>query len=170
MRTTTQLIIALVVTFGLAGCGTESTDVRRELSPEARSQQVPVVPCQELLDAEWAPPNDAEPDISYDPETGVAEVSFGADEVLAVDLVRDKVCELLPDIGGILARVTANYETIRNQECSQAVLDVANGVAPRKGPSGEVVGDLSALREHVLTWCPPVFTDRLNKLESSTQP
>ncbi len=123
-------------------------------------EAVNVVSCQALIDGGWSAP-EGDPDLSYDPETGFVDVTFGA-ETLRVDLLKDPVCDQLPDIGALLARVSGDYEDMRVQECTQAVQDVANGMVPRKG---DIVGDLDALRSHILEWCPASFTAELRRLE-----
>lgn len=149
---------AAVLFTALIGCGVERADRASVVSP-AVEEESEVQSCQQLIDAGWtAPPID--PSFLVDPDTGITEVSFGEGETLRLDVVGDPACMSLPDIGGILSQLTGEYEQIRFEECTDAVEDIITGVAPTK--AGQPA-NMEALRQHVLQWCPPDFSEQLRK-------
>lgn len=156
---------ALLLSVALSACGADRVSGPDTMAADNQTpppdEQGVVSSCQDLLDAGWVAP-ESEPNINYDPATGIAEVHLDASEPLLLDLANDKMCAFLPDIGGILSRVLPDYEAARLQECAEAVQAVVSGVVPRKGDI--VVVDIDALRTHILEWCPPSFGNRLRQL------
>lgn len=155
---------AALLSVALSACGADrvsgpGTTVADNQTPPPDEHGV-VSSCQDLLDAGWVAP-ESEPNINYDPATGIAEVHLDAREPLLLDLANDEMCAFLPDIGGILSRVLPDYEAARLQECAEAVQAVVSGVVPRKG---DIVVDIDDLRAHILEWCPPSFGDRMRQL------
>lgn len=123
----TPLLWAVVVAVSVGGCGTgEPTDTAG--GPAAASdrdpqhtdeQEVPdVASCEALIDGGWSAPA-GDPAFSYDPETGLVDVTFGPEETFRLDLLKDPFCDRLPDIGALLSRVSSDYELMRVQECTQ---------------------------------------------------
>ncbi len=162
-----RLSVCALILAALTACGTDRTGAQDTVASEtqAPNEGALVSSCQDLLDAGWVAPK-SDPNINYDPATGIAEVSFGTSEPLVVDLANDEMCAFLPGLGGILSRVLPEYEAARIQECTDAVQVVVSGVVPRKGDV--VVADIDALRAHILEWCPPSFGERLRQLEATT--
>lgn len=153
---------ALVIAFMLAlvACG-DPADVTATARPFTDSGD-PATDCQALLDSGWSAP-ETDPSIVWDPATMQAEVDFGSEGVLNLD-VSDPACLKLPDVGRLLSGLPADFSEAQIEECTAAVADVVSGQAPRKG---ELVGDLDALRRHVVEWCPARFGEALKQAEAS---
>lgn len=150
----------LMVVASVSACGATPDNTPQNLggaSPTSKVQS-----CQSLLDEGWTPPR-ADPSFNVDPKTWIVDVEFDSERVLVLDL-QDPACEKLPDIGAPLAGIIPEYEVMREQECTDALADVLAGKPPTRG---EVVGSLDALRQHVLTWCPPTYGERLLAAEQS---
>lgn len=64
---------------------------------------VPVTSCQKLLDSGWSAPV-AEPEISYDPASGIAIIILG-DETLTLDVLNDDACKRVPTVGPLVKQL-----------------------------------------------------------------
>jgi hypothetical protein len=118
-------------------------------SPSATPSSAPVQDCGQLLANGWRAPTDDEPDISWDPETGVAYISFGPDTEIVVNVLTDSQCALVPGLATIIPSMIAGAEKDRATECAAAVRQILSG-------KGEIHGmpvDLEKVRQHVLAWC-----------------
>ena len=63
-----------------------------------------MTPCADLLASGWQPPAEEAPDISWDPETGIAQVSFTG-ERLVINVIADAKCRELPVLGPMIGRM-----------------------------------------------------------------
>ena len=147
----------------LVGCAAEGTGPGAGTPGTTQETETPaeVTSCAELLESGWKPPLD-DPDIRYDPDSGIAEVAFGPEEVITFDLVRDPACFSLPSIGAILGRIQGDFRQAQIEECENAVEHIVQGKPPQKG---DIVVDLDLLRAHVVEWCPPAFAEELRRLD-----
>ena len=59
--------------------------------------------CQALLNHNWVPPV-AEPEVGYDPESGIADIQLGAHSY-KFDVLNDEACKQLPFLGPIIKRL-----------------------------------------------------------------
>jgi len=126
-------------------------------SPTAPPSGVPVQDCGHLLDNGWHAPADGEPDISWDPETGVAYISFGPDSEIVVNVLTDSQCALLPGLKTIIPNMIAGAEKDRATECAAEVQQILSGRAEIHGTPV----DLRKVRQHVLAWCPPSYAAQI---------
>lgn len=148
-------LLALLMAPVIAGCGAETSDDARDSSadssvkPElAAEEERQVDVCRDLIKEGWTAP-ETEPSITYDAETGVAEVSFTEEQDdLAVDLLNDPDCKDLPDIGPLLSRTRANHDEAMQQVCEDAKKSLAEGHVPE----GEDM-TLEQLRTYVTESC-----------------
>jgi hypothetical protein len=69
---------------------------------DGNSSQTNVTSCQDLLDRGWDPP-DGEPQLDYDPTTGLATVHLVKRD-LTLDIRHDQACRSLPFYGPIFRR------------------------------------------------------------------
>lgn len=110
---------AAAIVFLLGACGSEAVDTtaRPTKSPKsdtssysgspssgATSADPQVTACVQLLQERWQPPREEAPDISYDPESGVAKISF-TNEQLVVNIFHDPECQRLPVIGKMIKQI-----------------------------------------------------------------
>lgn len=62
-----------------------------------------VTSCRDLLDSDWQPP-EGEPQLGYDPATGLATIYLPKRDLL-VNIRDDAACRDLPDYGPILEQI-----------------------------------------------------------------
>ncbi|MFJ9313928.1 hypothetical protein ACIRN4_07015 [Pimelobacter simplex] len=145
----------LVSTAVISGCGQQES-----LAEPAAAHVEPVMrltSCDDLLADKWAAPEDAEPNISWDPATGKAEIELTDTVGVSVN-VYDAACPKVDFIGPIIARMITDDAQAKAEECTDAVAMILKGEVPRKG---DIVGDADALRRHVTSYCPPSFEKQL---------
>lgn len=76
----------------------------------APSSKEPVTACADLIRDGWQPPLEEAPDISWDPGTGIARVTF-TDDQLVLDIRNDPKCRELPTIGRMIGQILDNAST-----------------------------------------------------------
>lgn len=81
-------------------------------TPPTSARPKGVTPCSRLLENEWSPPP-SEPQVAYDPETGVATLYFNRRQ-LRLDLKNDAECFDLPAYGPILKTTLKQSERYDN--------------------------------------------------------
>lgn len=70
---------------------------------------LPMTSCRELLDSGWTAPV-AEPEITYDPASGIAVIILGH-ETLTLDVLNDDACKHVPFIGPLVVQLLADAKT-----------------------------------------------------------
>jgi hypothetical protein len=70
----------------------------------------PLTSCRHLIDTGWVAPI-AEPEISYNPGSGIATIILG-DETLHLDVLHDEACRRVPTIGPLVRSVRADAAEI----------------------------------------------------------
>jgi len=135
----------------------EPTRTPTETSAEAsvdEEHQPPFGPpaaCSELIAGGWTAP-ETEPNITFDSESGLAEVAFtDPKDTIVVDLVTDRACAKLPDVGPLLARTKANNDQAVREYCEDLVAKLNAGELPE---SDGMTADPEGIRSYVRTDCP----------------
>lgn len=99
-----------------SGCDSDSQESASNASSSTQSlpttsgsasENVAITKCADLLAEQWKPPRET-PDISFDPETDEATVSYSS-EVLKLALGEDSECFRLPEIGGRLSQLYSQF-------------------------------------------------------------
>jgi hypothetical protein len=104
------LVSACCACFLVAGCSGEDSraggDGPKPSSPatasDGSSSRSDVTSCQDLLDRGWDPPN-VEPQLDYDPSTGLAIIHLAKRE-LTLNILEERACRSLPFYGPIIRR------------------------------------------------------------------
>jgi len=153
-----------------SGCGNRATeghatdgqaDSVASESPKASAlaepllDETPIQSCKDLLEKSWSPPRDAEPDITWDPTSGEALISFSSGETvdeLHINVFTDPSCTAVPFLGGLVKNMVSDLETRRRAECKSTIDLLQSG--DLKYPEGDQTVDPEKLRMYAESICP----------------